>query len=117
MTIDADFSEVRALAGELGAAGPKAVQRSESQVLAKFGQELRDLAVSSAPVDTGELQGSIYLRGGKGYRLVGSDVEHGFYQEFGTSVMAPQPWLWVHVERIHRAMDAEMDKIGDPFEG
>jgi HK97 gp10 family phage protein len=114
--IDADFSEVNRLAGELGAAGAKAERESESQVLAKYGALLRDKAVATAPVRTGELRGSIYLRGGKGYRKVGSDVRQGFFQEFGTSVMAPQPWLWIHVPEIHRGMDEAMAKIGDPFD-
>jgi hypothetical protein len=47
---------------------------------------------------------------------VGSDVRQGFFQEFGTSVMAPQPWLWIHVPEIHRGMDEAMAKIGDPFD-
>lgn len=113
--MDFDFSEVDALARELAAAGPRVEQRSESQVLQKFGSEWRDKAVATAPVRTGELRGSIYLRGGKGYRKIGSDVRQGFFQEFGTSVMAPQPWLWIHAGDVHARMDAEMSKLADPF--
>jgi HK97 gp10 family phage protein len=114
--INADFSEVDRVAGELGRAGAKAEAETEAQVLSRFGQQLRDKAVATAPVRTGELKGSIYLQGGKGYRKVGSNVRQGFFQEFGTSVMAPQPWLWVHVPEIHRGMDEAMSKIGDPFD-
>lgn len=118
--ISADFGEVNRLANELGAAGPKVERKSESEVLSKAADDLLHLARASAPVDLGDLVASIEKKGGKGYRIVGDtgpqqERPHGYFQEFGTSVMAPQPWLWIHVERIHRQIDAEMAKIGDPF--
>ena len=48
-------------------------------------------------VDTGRLMGSITHRLGKDnestYAEVGTNVDYGMYQEFGTSKMKPQPFL------------------------
>lgn len=115
MSVDIDLSEVSALAAELAASGAKVQAQTESKVLSKAGASLRDLARSSAPVATGELQGSIYVRGGRGWRIIGSDARQGFYQEFGTSVMPPQPWLWQHVAAVDREMYNELEQLGDPF--
>jgi hypothetical protein len=109
-----DCSEVYAMARELESAGAKA-DREKSRLLDLWAGRLYALAVSSAPVRTGELRGSIYNRGEGDDRRVGSDVRQGFFQEFGTSVMSPQPWIWIHVPSIHRGLDADMEKIGDPF--
>lgn len=54
-------------------------------------------AAALAPVDTGLLRRSITHRviERKGYPIgqVGTNVEYAAYQEFGTSKMAPQPYL------------------------
>ena len=97
MNVDVDTSEVDALAADLAAAGAKARAES-SAVLTTAASGLRDAARAAAPVDTGELVGSIYIRGGADWRIVGSDVKQGFFQEFGTSRHPPQPWLFANAE-------------------
>lgn len=90
--VDVDTSEVVALALDLLARGGGILEVKE-ELLSKVGREVRDAARAAAPVLTGELRASIYLRGGDGWRIIGTDVPQGFYQEFGTSVHGPQPWL------------------------
>ena len=51
------------------------------------------LAQQKAPVDTGALKGSISADVDGLSFEVGPTVEHGLYQELGTSEMAPQPFL------------------------
>jgi HK97 gp10 family phage protein len=46
-----------------------------------------------APVDTGRLRSSIFVRRGDGYVEVGSNVQYAAYVEFGTRHMAAQPYL------------------------
>ncbi len=115
MSVTADFSEVAALASTLDAAGPK-VEKLSSASLSKIASKLRSDAVGAAPVATGELRASIYLRGAVDVRYVGSDVKQGFFQEFGTSVMPPQPWLFPAASVAQSTLYREFEKLGDPFD-
>ncbi len=49
-------------------------------------------------IKTGELLGSITHEVGDGEVLIGTNVKHGKYLEFGTSRMPPYPWLFPAVE-------------------
>ena len=113
MSVDIDTSEVDALAADLAVAGAKAAAESSAS-LTEIAAQLRDWSVASAPVDTGELAGSIYVRGGAGFRIVGSDTVQGFFQEFGTSVMPPQPWLYGNANRAGDRLRARLEQIPDP---
>ena len=65
----------------------------------------RKVHIASAPgeapaIDTGELAGSVREFDGAAtstaaWVTFGTDVPHGVYTEFGTSRMAPRPWLRV----------------------
>lgn len=114
MSMDADFSEVLALADELAEAGPK-VEKVSSAKLSEVAAKLRDDAKTAAPVDTGALQASIYLRGGRDVRYVGSDIRYGSFVEFGTSKMSPRPWLFPAAGRAQERLLDEFRELGDPF--
>ena len=45
---------------------------------------MQEYTAAGAPVDTGRLKNSITHKVYADYALVGSDVEHGIYQELGT---------------------------------
>lgn len=53
-----------------------------------------------APVDTGRLRNSIhYAKSGDLEYMVGTDVEYGIYQEFGTRYQSGTPFLRPAVEK------------------
>lgn len=52
------------------------------------------LAQAHVPVDTGELRDSLHIEDGPdGGKRVVTDSDHWVFPEFGTSEMAPQPYL------------------------
>lgn len=110
MNVDVDLSEVDALVADLAVAGARAAVGSRV-IVAKTASELRGWAQADAPVRTGELRGSIYARDG----VVGSDVRQGFFQEFGTSVMSPQPWLFRNGDRAGDLLVVGLEQLGDPL--
>lgn len=112
--VSVDTSELTTLANELAAAAPKA-ERVSSTKLSEIAQQMRDDAVARAPEDTGDLKASIYLRGGKDYRMVGSELRYAFFVEFGTSDTAPQPYLWPAARTAEESLFRELEKLGDPF--
>ncbi len=67
-------------------------------------------AKKNAPIDTGRLRNSITHRleteTGQIIGIVGTNVEYASFQEFGTSKMAAQPFLFP-------ALEANRDKIKD----
>lgn len=74
----------RVLAGVTGQI-PKALEASAILVQGE--------AKTLAPVDTGNLRNSITRETHEDYAIVGTNVEYGPFQEFGTSKMAAQPFL------------------------
>lgn len=95
--ISIDMGEVVKLARDLGLAAQLMPLASEA-ALDEAGSQLQADAKSDAPVDTGALRDSIYLRKGKTFRRVGSPLRYGIFQEIGTSKMAPQPFLFRNAE-------------------
>ena len=95
---------------------PKAVQEGSEKAILELVTRVTAQAKSLAPVDTGQLRGSIMgrvekrdvghqegerirerARGGEGY--VGTAVLHGIYQEFGTRFQkVAQPFLRPAIE-------------------
>lgn len=115
MVSDFDLSEVDELADDLGHAAAGIEMATETGVLSVVGQHLKADAIAAAPVHTGDLKASIYLRGGKGWRQVGSDLKQGFFQEHGTSVMPPQPWLYPAAGKAAEELVAALGEIADPL--
>lgn len=94
MTVDT--SELTRLAHDLRAeaSGPEFRAKAEAAV-GRVVADLHDRSVAAAPVDTGALRSSIKAvhRSGSLTGSVGSSLKQGFFQEFGTAEMPPQPWL------------------------
>lgn len=61
--------------------------------LALGGQLVADEAKAKAPVDTGQLRNSITSQANGLSCDIGTNVEYGIYQEFGTYKMAAHPFL------------------------
>lgn len=109
MRIDVDFSELRKLGADIVADAAMARGAIEPAV-GRATQWLHGQAVSSAPVDTGELRGSITADSSGLARRVYAPVRQSFFQEYGTSVMAPQPFLMVHADAAHSQLEQEIAK-------
>ena len=60
-------------------------------------EQCQMMARSMAPVDTGDLRDSIFVRYGKDgnniFAEIGTDIFYGPFQEFGTSRNPPHPYL------------------------
>ena len=94
MSIEFDDHEVRALERRLASAGSQA-ERSVRRVVAKTGHDTVAGAQRIVPVDTGHLKSTISVdidADGLGFEA-GPHASYGHYVEFGTSRMAPQPYL------------------------
>lgn len=93
MSVSWDASEVRKLVADLGGAGPKVRQRA-GQVVRKSALDVVALAQSMAPVDTGNLHGSIGMDTPAPLSaVVGPTANYAPYVEWGTHRMAPQPFM------------------------
>jgi HK97 gp10 family phage protein len=113
-----DFSEVDALARDIGATATEVKRETPKQVSGAAGEVFR-AAERDAPVDTGELVEGIYMRpedGGKAVRI-GSDDRQGFFQEFGTSAHPPQPWLFRNADNFPRALTTSLGRIASTLRG
>lgn len=109
MKIDVDVSELVKLAADLQADAALASGAVERQVAAST-EQLYNQAVASAPVDTGELRSSIRRDVAGLARRVWSPVRQGFFQEYGTSVMPPQPWLMVFADQAHADLERRINR-------
>lgn len=88
-----DMSEVVKLARDLGLAA-QLMPLATEEALNKAGEMVQTEARSAAPVLTGALRDSVYLHRSKLTRRIGTPLIYGLFQEFGTSKMAPHPWLF-----------------------
>lgn len=61
--------------------------------IARGGEIVCGSAKAKCPVDTGHLRASIESKAEGLSATVGTNVEYGIYQEFGTYKMAAQPYL------------------------
>lgn len=94
MSVTVDTSEVDNLARDLAKAGLGMAAASE-EIMTVVGRQVQEQAKAAAPVLTGALRDSIWLRGGRGWRKVGSSLRQGVFTEFGTAEHGPaQPWLF-----------------------
>lgn len=110
MKFSIDFSEVAKLADDLmleaaicDGRGEKAVQAATERLYAR--------ATSAAPVATGALKTDIRRdTSGLARRVYTVGVREGFYQEYGTSKMPPQPFLMVFSDAAHADLEREVFK-------
>lgn len=96
--VELDISEVRALGARVAGAGVRIGARA-SAALRKTAYAIEADAKQLAPVDTGNLRNSIstsLVGDGRNKAMsaeVGPTAAYGIFQEYGTSVMAAQPFL------------------------
>lgn len=107
----ADFSEVAKLAADLGKAGAKAGALA-SVAVRKTALDIEASAKAVAPVDTGNLRNSISSDIAKLHAEVGPTAAYGVYVEYGTSRMAPQPYLGPAFDRHAPGLEAALGQIG-----
>lgn len=100
-----DASELRKLAADLGA-GSRKVGPMAQVVVRKTVLDIEATAKVLAPVDTGNLKGSIghsdlrtVGQSGTLEAEVGPTANYGRFVELGTSRMAPQPYLGPAADR------------------
>ena len=109
--MSADANEIRKFGADLAESGLKAHNRAV-QVVQKVAADVTADAKSFAPVDTGNLKNSIgydlFNKGGEVGAEIGPAASYAIHQEFGTSRMAPQPFLNPafdrHIDNFERAM-------------
>lgn len=109
--VTVDTSELDVWGRILAHAGVEITVLNEA-ALTKAANQLKADARADAPVDTGDLQRSIRVYGGKEWRRVGSPLKQGFFQEFGTSIMAPQPWLYQNADKAGMLITKMMTNNG-----
>jgi len=72
-----------------------------SRIVKQYGNMVTATAMKNAPVETGALMSSLGSESqmtGELTFTVSDGVEYGVYQEFGTSIMAAQPFLTPAIE-------------------
>lgn len=88
-----EFEDIRRLAGDLSNASTEVKTRGR-QALRKTALDTVRSAKNRAPVDTGNLKGSIGASfDGDLHAEIGPTADYGYWVEMGTSRMAPQPYL------------------------
>ena len=101
---------LRSLATDLGKASAKAVPLA-SKAVRKTDADIEADGKAFAPVDTGNLRGSISTDTGVLSAEVGPTAEYGLYVEAGTSRMAPQPYMGPAADRREPEFAKAMELI------
>ena len=113
--MSADANELRKFGADLAESGLKAHKRAV-QVVQKTAADITADAKSFAPVDTGNLKNSIgydlFNKGGEVGAEIGPTASYAIHQEFGTSRMAPQPFLNPAFDRHIGNFERAMGKLG-----
>ncbi|WP_242892430.1 HK97 gp10 family phage protein [Actinomadura litoris] len=110
--IEFDVGEIDRLADDLAAAGPRARGRAVV-VTTKSGHDTVSDAQAVVAVDTGALKNSIGVDvdpDGLGFEA-GSKLGYSGHVEFGTSRMAPQPYLLPSFDRRAELAIAALTEI------
>ena len=114
--MSADVTELRRLARDLRAAAGRAEHLARQAVIKTAADIERDAKIA-APVDTGALRNSISyeLRDDGLTAEVGPTVHYAPFLEYGTSRMAPRPYLGPaadrHVPRFEKAIESLADRV------
>lgn len=84
-----------------------------SEVIAAGARIVCESARSACPVDTGALRDSITVSNEGTSSVISANTDYAAYVEFGTSVMAPQPYL---VPALIENSDAVLASMADAIE-
>lgn len=104
--------DLRAFAADLAAAGPK-VQRASEKALVDTAEAIAQRARSLVPVQTGATRASIRVTGSGAERTVTAGGAAP-YLEFGTSSMAPHPFLYPATDAEEPRLTAALERaVGD----
>lgn len=118
MGADLDITQAVAHGSRLSQAGAR-IGAPASAVLRRTAFAIQADAQAAAPVDTGNLMGSISTtitgdgRSGSMSAEVGPTAEYGVYQELGTSVMAAQPYMVPAFDRQVPGFTAALAKLAE----
>lgn len=110
--MEIDASELEVLGRDISDLGQKAHDRA-AQVVAKTAADISGSAARNAPYRTGNLSNSI------GYDLYGLEAEigptasYGIFLEYGTSRMAPRPYMKPALEKHEGAFLQALSQLGD----
>jgi len=93
-----------------------------AQVVRKAAFDVERFAKTYAPVDTGFLRSSIHtVIKTNNLRVYSAeiiaDADYASYVEYGTSRMAPQPYLQPALDRVMPGFLAVMEQLGNPLDG
>lgn len=111
---DFDFTELVQLDVSLGKAGSKA-EALAKKVIKKTAFDVVAGAQALAPVDTGNLKSSIGAdtdADGLGFGA-GPTANYGYYVEYGTSRMGPQPYMRPAFDRAIEPLPEVLAQIGE----
>ena len=82
----------------------------------KVAESAAAMAQSVAPVETGALKGGIEAERLKGGAVaVNADVHYAYFQEYGTSKMAPNPFMGPAVDRWGPKLFTEVEDMVEDF--
>lgn len=104
------MGELLRLADDLGDAGPQVEDRCK-RVVEKTGHDVVSDAQALAPVDTGNLKNSISVdfdADGLGFEA-GPTANYAHFLEWGTSRMAPQPYM---IPAFDRRIEPAIEALG-----
>lgn len=113
----AGFGEVEQLAARMEASRRMIGQRA-ARVVRRSAAQVEALSKQNAPVDTGNLRNSIttIMQGDGRFATmqasIGPTAHYGGYVEYGTSRMAPQPYLGPALDAVKPEFEAAMRELG-----
>lgn len=107
-----DGQALRKLAADLTRAAVTAEPKARL-VVAKTARDIEADAKGFAPVDTGNLKGSITTDVRGLSAEIGPTANYGVFQELGTSKMAPQPFMGPAADRRAGPFEQAMGKLGE----
>lgn len=107
-----DGNAIRKLAADLTRAAVT-VDPLARVVVAKTARDIEADAKVFAPVDTGNLKGSITSDIDGLKAEIGPTANYGIYQELGTSKMAPQPFMGPAADRRAGPFEKAMAQLAE----
>jgi HK97 gp10 family phage protein len=91
----------------------EALKRAIDKWLPVATEAVHGQAVELAPVDTGNLKGSIAWRVEGKTGIVGTRVEYAPYQEYGTRKMQAQPFLRPALDKMRKKIALKLREMYD----